>query len=675
MTRGWAWSGVVFAGLTAFLLVSCRPSGPSLTPVASSTQVARPTALVVIGTPTVTRTEVPPSDTPEPSATVTVAPATPTSTAPARAIPTAAAAEPVIPTPPPRDLVDLQKRLRASSPAVAQPTKGPPPDYSVGLDQTFWVANQITSRYFKMRARIVAKTPHAYWYVQDGSDLPSADVKSAADYFETHTYAVEHQLFGSEWSPGIDDDVHITILAGDIPGVGGYYSTADEYSTAVNPYSNQREMIYINLGSVRPGAPDFNATVAHEFMHMIQFNVHRWQNSWVDEGSAELAAQAVTGSASSAIGAFERQPQTQLNAWASEPDAAIPHYGAAYLFMRYVAEQFGGFAAIGKVVAEPSRGMASFQRFFDGLSPPRRFDDVFADWVAANALDDPSIDGARFGYHSLALSMQIQPGPSVGATLNGEAQQFGTDYYRIQPTGPTTLGFDGAPRTQLIGAVPPRGRFEWWSNRGDSIDSRLTRPVDLRGVKRATLRFSIWYDVEKDFDYGYVEASADGGSTWKSLSSADTTTSDPNGQNYGNGLTGTSGGQTPAWDQETVDLSGYAGRQILVRFEYVTDDSFNADGIALDNVEIPEIGFKDNTQTDDGWQADGWTRIDDTWPQTYLVEALTPGSKTPVRRMALDARDRGTLKLSGTEPTIIAVAGLAPITTHPAPFSLRLSAG
>lgn len=660
------------AGTVAVAIAACRPSPVTTTPAVVATVTAKPSLPTVVPTVLATSTAVPPTETPSPRATATLAP-TSTATAAPVAVAKPSNAVTTIQAPPARDLVDLVKRLKPSATRTAQPTKGPPPDYAVGAEQTFWVANQIASNYFQMHAKIVYKTTHAYWYVQDGLDIPTGDCQAAADYFENQTYSTEHKFFGSEWTPGVDGDAHITILIGQIPGVGGYYSTADEYTKDVNPYSNQREMIYINADAVRPGGTDFNGTVAHEFMHMIQFNVHRWQNSWLDEGSAELAAQAVTGSASSAVGAFEHQPQTQLNAWASDPTAATPHYGAAYLFMRYVTEQYGGFQSIGKVIAEPSRGMVSFERFFQTLKPPRTFDQVFADWVAANALDDPTLADGRFGYHSLHLSVAIQPGPSIGANVTGKANQYGATYYRIQPAGPTTITFSGTPQTRLIGADPHGAPFEWWSNRGDSVDSRLTRSVDLRSVKKATLHFWVWYNIEKDFDYGYVEASSDGGATWRTLPASDTTSSDPNGQNYGNGFTGNSGGQNPAWVPETVDLNAYTGHQILLRFEYVTDDSFNADGMALDNVEIPEIGFRDSTLSDDGWQAAGFVRIDNKWPESYLVEVITPSSKTPVQEMKLDGNERGTLNLAGGPSVILAVAGLAPITTQPAPFELGVS--
>ncbi len=652
--------------------VGCQPTPVPPTPVANSSPAASLPTSTATARAVTTPTVPPVASTPSPIATPSVAPSRvplPSSTPTPAVAPRALA----IPTPPPRDLVDLQRRLkRLTTPVAGTPTPSSH-DLAIGTEQTFWVANQDTKTYFQVRARIVAKTAHAYWYVQDGVELPVDDVQSAASYFEDHTYRTEHALFGSEWSPGVDGDVHITVLVAHVPGVGGYYSTADEYTRDVNPYSNEREMIYINVDAVRPGSAGFNGTVAHEFMHMIQFNVHRWQNSWIDEGSAELAAQAVTGAPSGAIGAFARQPQTQLNAWASEPSAATPHYGAAYLFMRYVAEQFGGFRVIGQVIAEPGRGMASFERFFQSLQPPRTFDQVFADWVAANVLNNPSLDGGRYGYHSLHFTARVDPGPSVGQTITGTAYQYGTSYYRLSPSGPATLRFAGVPTVQLIGADPHDSSFEWWSNRGDSIDSRLTRTVDLRSTRKATLRFWIWYDIEKDFDYGYVEVSDDGGKTWRTLPTADTTATNPNGQNYGNGFTGTSGGATPTWVQETADLSQYAGREILLRFEYVTDDSYNADGFALDGIEIPEIGLKDTAMTDDGWKAEGFVRIDNRWPETYLVEVISPGQSMPVQRLQLDRTQTGSLKLpDGRTPVIVAVSGLAPITTHTTQFQLGL---
>ena len=52
----------------------------------------------------------------------------------------------------------------------------------------------------------------------------------------------------------------------------------------------------------------------------------------------------------------------------------------------------------------------------------------------------------------------------------------------------------------------------WWyrrSNRGDSISTTLTRTFDLSSIETATLRLNIWFDVEYQWDYGYVQISTD----------------------------------------------------------------------------------------------------------------------------------------------------------------------
>src|SRR5438045_3598723 len=87
------------------------------------------------------------------------------------------------------------------------------------------------------------------------------------------------------------------------------------------------------------------------------------------------------------------------------------------------------------------------------------------------------------------------------------------------------------------------------------VGAARTRELDLTGPTRPTLRFSTWFDLERDYDYAFVTASTDGGKTWKTLPGKTTTTSDPNGANLGAGFTGKSGGGNDAkWIDEELDL-------------------------------------------------------------------------------------------------------------------------
>lgn len=93
------------------------------------------------------------------------------------------------------------------------------------------------------------------------------------DRFENKTYPLNREYFGSEWTPGVDNDVHVSVLnARDLgQSVGGFYSAADEYSHLVNPYSNEKEMFYIaaNRAEMQPNSSLYDGTLAHEFQHMI----------------------------------------------------------------------------------------------------------------------------------------------------------------------------------------------------------------------------------------------------------------------------------------------------------------------------------------------------------------------------------------------------------------------
>ncbi|HEY6040961.1 MAG TPA: hypothetical protein VIX58_02430, partial [Anaerolineae bacterium] len=212
-------------------------------------------------------------------------------------------------------------------------------------------------------------------------------------------------------------------------------------------------------------------------------------------------------------------------------------------------------------------------------------------------------------------------------------------------------------------------------------DTSLTRAVDLTNVKSATLRFWTWYDIEDGFDYGYVEASGDNGKTWKTLKGTTTTNADPNGANYGNGLTGMSkanaSGTASEWVQEQFDLSAFAGQKVQLRFEYVTDDEYVGAGWAIDDLEIPEINWGDDAETNADWQAHGFARIDNVLPQKYILQVVEFGNDFKVERINLDATNSGTLTINGVGRNVtrivVAVSGATPVTWESGSYQLTVS--
>ena len=113
----------------------------------------------------------------------------------------------------------------------------------------------------------------------------------------------------------------------------------------------------------------------------------------------------------------------------------------------------------------------------------------------------------------------------------------------------------------------------------------LTREFDLTGGSGpVTMSYSTWYDIEEDWDYAFVEASADG-KTWEILTTPSGTDRNPFGNSYGWGYTGAAS----SWIQESVDLSKFAGQKVQVRFEYITDAAVNGEGLLLDDVRVDAV--------------------------------------------------------------------------------------
>ncbi|MCI0478498.1 MAG: immune inhibitor A, partial [Anaerolineales bacterium] len=316
-----------------------------------------------------------------------------------------------------------------------------------------------------------------------------------------------------------------------------------------------------------------------------------------------------------------------------------------------------------------------------------RFDDLFADWAVTNVLNDSKIENGRYAYTNEDKFRVTRFGNlnQYPITRTVPLKQYAASYFALTPSQTdVTIYFTGTTTTQLIAADAHGGKWMWYSNRADLANMTLTRQFDLTRAKSATLQFWTWHDIETNYDYAYVEASSDGGKTWDILRGKSTTTSDPNGASYGHAFTGHSGvvdekSKTPArWIQEQVDLSPYAGKTILVRFEYITDDAYNAPGWAIDDIAIPEIGYSDNIENGEGgWQAAGFVRTDNVLPQKFIVQIVETGNATRVVRVPLNAQNRGNYTITGFGKNIaratLVVTAHAPTTTEATEFQFGVA--
>ncbi len=580
-------------------------------------------------------------------------------------------------TMPQADLFALTRRLRGKdgTPGPWQPVRTDVPDRQVGDRDTFFYYDHAAKRHLQMTAVIRLKTARAYWYVQEGLPADPARLQQTALEFEGRIYPTDRRAYGEEWSPGIDNDPRITILMGRVPRIAGSFSEADEYPRWVHPFSNEREMVVINLEAVPPGTPQLLSTLAHEFAHMIQFNTRKRAVVWFNEGQAQLAEQLNGFSLGAFATQFFRSPDTQLNDWADDPGTAGPYYGHAFLLLDYLAERFGGSDIIRELMA------SGVDTTLDVDAAVRRrgstFEDLYLDFAATNGLLERSDAPAPYRYAQVRLPERSrvarEPAPEPGASRKATVHDFATRYYEL-PAGRFTLDFRGATQARLLPTDPHSGRYVWWSNRADKIDTTLTRRVDLRATRSATLRFWAWYEIEDGWDYAYVAASDDGGKTWKTLPGTLTTNEDPNGSNLGNGITGRSGRDSSTWVEERMDLGTYAGKEILLRFEYVTDLALNKGGFAIDDLSIPEIGWRDDAESPGDWEAAGFVRSTNVVGRGFGLQLLRLSGAPAVQRILVDQSGAARVDVDVQErgAVLLAVTSFAFQTTEPATFELRL---
>lgn len=580
---------------------------------------------------------------------------------------------------PDADAIDLAARYGttvgrapASKPFAGEANVGDTRDFFVAKLTGSSLAHVTPPGIADITATLVAKSAHAYFYEDNALDADTASVQAAADQFETSTWPDVTTVFGLPAIPGVDGDPRIIVLQADLGGgVGGYYNGDDAYLRVVRPLSNEAEMVYMDR-TLKAGGAAFNIVLAHEFQHLIQANSAPREEAWVNEGLSEDSSMLVDGTVSS-IKTFAASPETQLNYWDSTGSGA--HYGAGAAFFRYLASRFGGDPSLGVIAREPGAGAAGVDQFLSSIGQPLRFRDVFADWIAANILNR---DDGPYGNPGHTIDMRIDNELHAGGPVDGNAHQFGTDYYAMPGLygGDFVLRFHAGQTT--VPMLPPAALANGpvlWSNAQDKIDTKLTYDVDLTGATAPVLTFKTWFDIERWYDWGYVAASTDGGVSWKALTGDQTGTDDPAKQAFGPGYSGTSGpGDNASWVDESMPLTAYAGKKIMLRFEYVTDGGTHGEGWAIRDLALTDgaAPLKLGSPV-----SEGWVNIDKPLPQTYIVRLIESKADGGfgVLDVPLDAAGAGELAFNSTGLTdaVVAIAGSTEGSNQLAPYTVQLA--
>lgn len=493
--------------------------------------------------------------------------------------------------------------------------------------------------------------PADYWQVDDAQ---SDDIVVLVDNVRDANYADPSSPDGQTYIAGFFYSVFNEYVDRNVMTIDAYDWL---HRTGANPPDDSVDPAYVacttEQGSTRPYGTSrphqYEGTFAHEYQHLLEYYEDPDEESWVNEGLSDWA-QTLVGYVNPAIApdapgadghlscfqGFLGQnfggPENSLTEWQDQGGPEILcDYGAVYSFMEYLASHYGPdfMTALHR---NDANGLAGLDEVLEQFGSEYDAQQTLHNWAAAMALDAASGKKGPLGGDPKAFQIA-----SMNAKINWASPQAydtpgappnGSDYVRLRKADDSFLGardlrslsFDGAstleptPVEWEVAATPPDATTEattcgdvpagsgpaaLYSGCGPNLDRSLVRSVAVP-ADAATLSFDALWDAEVGWDFGFAQVSTDGGETWTSLSTNDTTSEhDPGAisavtENLP-GLTGDSG----TWRTQTADLSAYAGQTVLLGFRYITDSGVDEGGFWVRNVSVGGTAIP---ATLDGWQ-------------------------------------------------------------------------
>lgn len=215
--------------------------------------------------------------------------------------------------------------------------------------------------------------------------------------------------------------------------------------------------------------------------------------------------------------------------------SGLEDYGASYLFQLYLFEHFGGAACTSALVQEQANGIEGIENMLAAFGFSETFDEIFDAWTVANYIDDIRKAGGKYGYYTLEIGgpdtryhtleywMQVYhqlyievygdwlqmwpfyetPFQETGwqFAVYGDPLPYTAQYFRFNSAEEAEVWLDGSDTATV---EPHSGSYEWHSGNLAWAWRSFNQTFDIPDTG-ATLNFWTSYDIEVDWDYGYVE--------------------------------------------------------------------------------------------------------------------------------------------------------------------------
>lgn len=395
--------------------------------------------------------------------------------------------------------------------------------------------------------------------------------------------------------------------------------------------------------------------IAHEYQHLIHDDWFWLDETWMNEASSLFAEPLCGYELDlGQVDWFLATPDNSLTYWGEQGgENILADYGSSFLWALYLTDHYGldfisryvqanwewddelGWLYVDVPIEPKERISYLLNEMGAGVD----FYDVYHDWRIANLIHCDYRGHDRYNYdldelreatgndnqflewedtehpnylpplevlHFEGMTHEWISGEEYfGETLSLEdppddEDGYETGYSKLAPFATDYIQFDDLKRFSLVqflgdedaiyGWTYDNDLGAWWSGTTDELNALITTEEFIAGADDV-LTIDTWYDIEPEWDFGFIQISTDGGETWDSME-----------DNEGYTTYDIDSGHYPGFDlmlpglsnrnQDLVSLTfniyEYVdeGESYMIGFRHATDWAYHYGGWYLDEVLI-----------------------------------------------------------------------------------------
>ena len=406
------------------------------------------------------------------------------------------------------------------------------------------------------------KDNHYCWYIENQylKDVNLQFFKTSIEKFNLEIHPYLQNIFNN---PEINPYIYIVITNLN-PGLAGYYSDSNNYPFDIHYGSNDVDIIFIDIDQVKNGEESFLSTLTHELSHLYQSQIDSYSNSWIKEGTAELITDSVGFKKQFNSNIFSKP--ISLNSLYIPDVQQYDYFTSFFLYLKYRFDPLNLYELL-------QYRNKSIQGIIEYLKTNHNYqnnsDDLLKEW----GLEILNCHIEKCSLH--ADFINTTPINTINDFELIEMQPLSLQFYKILEANAISI--------QMLTEINNIENQIWWSGNGDLIDNTITFEFEINDLSNYSLSFDTYFDIEDRFDLVYLQISKDAGESWEIISTPAMNSQHSSFYALGDHYTT----KIEDWINEEILIGNVTtSDKLLIRFEYITDDSVNNNGFYVKDIEL-----------------------------------------------------------------------------------------